>query len=233
MAISKNEWRVGLVDDDALTLAALRSLIDARLSTDGISVAWAVRSGDKAVDMCVDRGARPDAVLVDMSMDEVDGAMTLCCIRHFSDRIVLLAMTSHSLNRYRNQARFNGAQALLDKADFAGLTRCLRDCAAGRPYVQDGFPAPSHGIPITDGPTLATGRATHIDAERHGMVPLSARETEVMDWTIEGLTAKEVAEKMALSEPTVKTHIRHAIAKLQVRNKFQAIRVWSEMRRNG
>uniref|UniRef100_UPI0037C17DCE response regulator transcription factor n=1 Tax=Bifidobacterium rousetti TaxID=2045439 RepID=UPI0037C17DCE len=54
-----------------------------------------------------------------------------------------------------------------------------------------------------------------------------------MDWTIEGLTAKEVAEKMALSEPTVKTHIRHAIDKLQVRNKFQAIRVWSEMRRNG
>ena len=59
---------------------------------------------------------------------------------------------------------------------------------------------------------------------------LSPRETEVLDWTIEGLTAKEVAARMALSEATVKTHLRHAIRKLGVGNKLQLIRAWTQFR---
>ena len=59
---------------------------------------------------------------------------------------------------------------------------------------------------------------------------LSPRETEVLDWTIEGLTAREVAARMALSEATVKTHLRHAIRKLGVGNKLQLIRVWTQFR---
>ncbi|KFI51867.1 response regulator transcription factor [Bifidobacterium callitrichos] len=220
-----HDWRLGLVDDDALTLAALSSLVRSRFADGGMSVAWSVRSGDEAVDLCLDRSTRPDAVLVDMGMDDVDGAMTMRRIRRLSTRIMLLAMTSHSLTRYRELARSSGAAVLLDKADFSGLACCLRDCAAGR-KPRNGFGTVTQG-------SLSTGEQASPLSGSRTVRSLSAREMEVMDWTIEGLTAKEVAAKMAISEPTVKTHIRHVIIKLRVRNKLQAIRLWSEMRRDG
>lgn len=134
--------RLGLVDDDPLTLAALRALANGWRAEHGMAVVWAVRSGDEAVERCVDVHSRPDVVLVDMGMDGVDGAATCARIRLCSDSIVLLAITCHSLRHYRDAARRSGAQALLDKADMAGLRRCLAACAAGEPYVQDGFPSP-------------------------------------------------------------------------------------------
>lgn len=209
--------RLGLVDDDPLTLAALRALANGWRAEHGMAVVWAVRSGDEAVDRCVDVHSRPDVVLVDMGMDGVDGAATCARIRLCSDSIVLLAITCHSLRHYRDAARRSGAQALLDKADMAGLRRCLAACAAGEPYVHDGFPSPARAYRLA----RAQGR-TH---------PLSEREAEVMDWTVRGLTAREVADRMGLSESTVKTHVRHAITKLGVRGKLQAIMAWSELRR--
>lgn len=213
-------YRIGLVDDDALTLAALHALITQRLAGEGVSVAWTTRSGETAIDLCVDERSRPDAVLVDMGMDDVDGASVLERIRRFSSRIMLLAMTSHSLNRYRASAQRAGAGILLDKSDIAGLLCCLRDCVSGdlRPSP-DGISSPAAAV------------VGYSDCESSAPRSLSSREAEVMDWTIEGLTAKEVSLKMSVSESTVKTHIRHAIEKLQVRNKLQAVRAWSEIRR--
>ena len=208
--------RVGLVDDDVLTLAALRSLLTNRLSKYGISVIWSVRSGDAAVDRCLDERSRPDIVLVDMGMDHVDGAMTCRRIRRYSSTIVLLAMTSHALTHYADNARCSGAQALLDKADVDCLLRRLTAYSVGEDYVQEGFPTPQQAHAGKQ--LLAGGTETS----------LSSREREVMDWSVQGLTAAEVSYKMSISEATVKTHIRHAIAKLGVRNKLQAVRAWNE-----
>ena len=55
--------RLGLVDDDPLTLAALHALVNGWRAEHGMAVVWAVRSGDKAVDRCVDSRTRPDVVL--------------------------------------------------------------------------------------------------------------------------------------------------------------------------
>lgn len=211
-------WCLGLVDDDALTLMALSALIKSNLSDNGISVAWAARSGDEAVDKCIERTTCPSAVLVDMGMDVVDGAMTMRRIRRVSARIMLLAMTSHSLAKYRDTARSSGAWELLDKADFPGLARCLLDYATGR---RTGIPS-QHAVIAPEISTCSLAKPS-----------LSIREIEVMDWTIEGLTAKEVATKMSVSESTVKTHIRHVISKLQARNKLHAMSLWSEIRRKG
>ena len=214
------DLRVGIIDDDALTLAALRSVVNGMAPRHGTVVIWTSRSGDEAVDLCVDRRSRPDVVLVDMNMDGVDGGMVCQRIRHFSDRIVIYGMTAHSLRRYEHVTRRFGAQALLDKADVQGLQRCLADCAAGRTYIQQGFSSPGQAYRLLTVPGAVN--ATSLE--------LSPRETEVLDWTIEGLTAKEVAARMALSEATVKTHLRHAIRKRGVGNKLQLIRVWTQFR---
>lgn len=211
--------RVGIVDDDPMTLYVLHGIINGLSDRYGITVAWSVRDGETAVDMCVDGSSRPDVLLVDMGMDDVDGGMVCQRVRHFSDDMVIYGLTSHSLQRYSDTARQSGAQALLDKADAETLRHCLIGCASGGIYVQHGFETPSHAH-------------QRLSARRARGVPgsLSPREVEVLDWTVEGLTAKEVADRMALSESTVKTHIRHAIAKLGVRNKFQLIHVWSQRR---
>ena len=127
-------------------------------------------------------------------MDGIDGGMVCQRIRHYSSHIIIYGMTAHSLRRYEHVARRFGAQALLDKADVQGLQRCLADCAAGRTYIQQGFSSPGQAYRLLTVPGAVN--ATSLE--------LSPRETEVLDWTIEGLTAKEVAARMALSEATVK-----------------------------
>lgn len=231
--VAEGNWRLGLVDDDALTLAALSALVRSNLSDNGVSVMWAVRSGEEAVDRCVELRTRPDAVLVDMGMDDVDGAMTMRRIRRVSARIALLAMTSHSLTGYRSLARSSGAMILIDKADFSGLARCLRDCAEGRLTTEDVLTPIQGSTPITGQTASHAETKVSLPPEPRTPYSLSARETEVMDWTIRGLTAKEVAAKMAVSESTVKTHIRHVIVKLRAKNKLQAMCLWSEIRRDG
>lgn len=211
---------VGIVDDDALTLAALRAVINGMAPQYGIDVIWTSRSGDKAIAWCVDRRSRPDVVLVDMNMDGIDGGMVCQRIRHYSSHIIIYGMTAHSLRRYEHVARRFGAQALLDKADVQGLKRCLAYCAKGRIYVQQEFSSPGQAHRLLTSSTTVNASSAK----------LSPRETEVLDWTIEGLTAKEVAVRMALSETTVKTHLRHAMHKLGVGNKLQLIRAWTQFR---
>lgn len=209
---------VGIVDNDPLTLLALRAMVN-RLSNH-VVVTWAVRDGDEAVERCVGIDDRPNVLLVDMSMDGVDGGTVCQRIRHLTHDIVIYGMTSHSPRQYTGIAQRFGAQALLDKADAGQLRRCLIACAEGTAYVQNGF----------DSPAQAHRRLSSARRPSEANVPLSPRETEILDWTIEGLTAREVARKMAISESTVKTHIRHAIAKLGVHSKLQLIRTWTQYR---
>ncbi|KAB8292024.1 response regulator transcription factor [Bifidobacterium avesanii] len=230
-------FRIGVVDNDAMVLVALRAILRQRLEPFGITIAWAVRGGEEAVQRCVDVASRPDLVLVDMGMDDVDGATVCRRIRMLSDRIALLAMTSYSLNRYRDAAMRAGAQALLDKADTDMFVRRIVACAEGRPYAEDGFPTPAQAHR-----RLCAGHAAGRSSGHGGAGPgadeqsnallrgLSDKEIEVMDYCIQGYTSREVAAKLGLTESTVKTHVRHAIAKLGVRNKLQAVQRWTALR---
>lgn len=211
---------IGLVDDDAMALMALSSLIRRRLGNIGVKVRWAERSGVAAVERCVDRHTRPDVVLVDMGMDDVDGAEVCRRLRRLSNRLVVLCITSHSLARYGPIAREAGAQALLDKANWGDVEQCLRQCAVdGDAYAQNGFPTPAKAC-----------CAAWASSVERSPDKLSVREREIMDLTVQGRTAKEVAAVLCISESTVKTHVRSVIAKLGVRNKYQAISRWNEMK---
>lgn len=224
-------YRIGVVDNDAMTLMALRSLLESRLKKHRIALIWAVRSGSEAVERCVlaKPSERPDLVLADMGMDDVDGAAVCRRIRAFSDRIVLLGMTSYSLNRYRGMACAAGAQALLDKADFAAMESVLRAWANGQTIVESGFmtPGEAHRALCGSGGRRA---GTGDDDGILGGDGFTAKEIEVMDRCIQGYTSREVAQQLGLTESTVKTHIRHVIAKMGVRNKLQAVQRWTSLR---
>ena len=106
--------RVGLVDDDVMTLAAMRAVINAQLGGFGVNVIWALKDGNAAVERCIDQRSRPQVVLIDMDMDHIDGSQVCRRIRLFSPTIVVYAMTAHTLGRYAAIARDSGAQALFD-----------------------------------------------------------------------------------------------------------------------
>lgn len=211
----KSLLRVGLVDDDVMTLAAMRSIINVQLGGFGVNVIWALKDGNAAVECCIDQRSRPQVVLIDMNMDHIDGSQVCRRIRLFSPTIVVYAMTAHTLGRYTAIARDSGAQALFDKSDVTTWKQCLLDCAAGHIYIAPGFhPSNQQVVKVRS-------------AQRNSPFDLlTEKETEVLNLSAEELTAKEVAERMALTESTVKTHIRHAIDKLGARNKLDLIRMW-------
>ena len=213
---------IGLVDDDPMTLVVLASIFGKRLRDQGIRVVWTAHDGDSAIDRCVCHASETNLVLVDMGMDDVDGPTVCQRIRRFSSTIVIYAITAHSLLHYAQAAAGNGAQALFDKADIATLRQAVIDCAAGQVFIGEGFPMPSDSLP----PLPETSSPTHVGQA------LSPKETEILDLTCEGLTAREVAEALGVSESTVKTHIRHAIGKTGVRNKAQLVGWWTK-ERNG
>ena len=217
--MGQEPYRIGIVDDDLMTLIGLRAVIVSQRSefANNVEISWAVRSGCDAIDRCVNESTRPNMVLVDMCMDGDSGAFICRRIRSYSAKMVIIAITSHSLNKYRNAAREAGAQALMDKADARGIRKCIYDYARGKEYIEA-----SYETPLEAYRKIANGRN-----KNDGI--LSEKEKEVMNLCIRGMTSKEVAKKLGLSESTIKTHIRHTIVKLGVGNKLQAVQKWTEI----
>lgn len=211
--------KIGLVDNDFMTLLALKAIIMKCFAEEAAKITWSERRGEIALDKCLDSITRPDVLFVDMDMDDIDGAELCTRVRRYSSCIVLYGMTAHSLHEYEGQAMRCGMQALLDKASIGSLRKVISGLIDDDVYIQEGFRSP--------------GKAFQ-DLKRN-VCPkesLSPREIEVLDLTIDGHTAHEVAEIMGLADSTVKTHIRKSIQKLGVRNKLQLIRTWSRRRLN-
>lgn len=211
--------KLGLVDNDCMTLLALRAVIMKYFNASKVDVIWSERHAEEALNKCLNSATRPDAILVDMDMDDIDGVTFCKRIRCYSDHIVLYAMTAHSLREYEGQARSCGAQALLDKADIKSLCNAIIGLVDNDLYIQDGFKGPHEA-------------SKNLMGRVYAEEGLSRREVEVLDLTINGLTAREVAKSMGLSESTVKTHIKKSIRKLGARNKFQLVKIWSQKRWN-
>ncbi|MCH9276288.1 response regulator transcription factor [Bifidobacterium amazonense] len=207
---------MAFADNDPLTLIALRAMMRAVLPE--IPVIWSTRDGNEAVANSLAHATRPTLLLVDMDMDGLPGDRVCRSIRERTSDVILLCMTAHSLDRYRTIAKESGAQALLDKADTATMTNVIRAWIHGEMPIRDTFDAPQKAY---DRLSKALTRTTL----------LSATERQVMDLCAEGKTSKAIAEILGKSEPTVKTHIRHAIAKLGASSKLDASIMWMQQRR--
>ncbi len=200
------EIRILLVDDDPLVRSGLRLMLEA--SPDLLVVAD-VGSGEEAVPAI--QAHRPDVVLLDYRMGELDGISTTQEVRRLDRPPKVVLLTTFDMDDLPVRAVRAGADGfLLKTAGPDEITRAVRDAAAGHAP----FSPESAGHVMAHVRDDAAGGRRQ-DAARRVSV-LSEREREICVLLAHGYTTAGAATRMHLAESTVKTHLRAAEAKLGV-----------------
>ncbi|MEU3572234.1 response regulator transcription factor [Kitasatospora sp. NPDC036755] len=207
--------RVLLVDDEELLRLAFGMILRAEPDMEPVGEA---ADGAAAVELA--RRLRPDVVLMDVRMPGTDGiAATRQLLRELPGTRVLV-LTTFDLDAYAFDALRAGASGfLLKNCRPEELLRAIRDVARGDAVVSprvtrrllDRF---AHRLP-------AGGDGGGGAAER--LRVLTAREREVLLGAARGLTNAELAAALGLAEPTVKKHLGRVMAKLDLRDRVQAV----------
>jgi DNA-binding NarL/FixJ family response regulator len=224
--------RVVLADDQAVVRDGLALLL--RASAD-IELLAAAADGQQAVEYCVE--LRPDVALLDLRMPKLDGAQVTAALATQAPEVRVLILTTFADDDAVLPALRAGAVGYLTK-DTTGeaLVAAIADVAAGRtvldPAVQrrlvelataggtpsterdPSAPAPSAPAPSAPAPSaMHAAPAASTEAEAAG---LTRREVDVVRLVAEGLTNRQIARRLVVSEATVKTHLNHVLSKLDV-----------------
>ncbi|MDH6521525.1 DNA-binding NarL/FixJ family response regulator [Streptomyces sp. SAI-208] len=205
--------RVVIADDQALVRTGFRMI----LAADGIEVVGEATDGEEAV--AVVRRTLPDVVLMDIRMPGTDGLEATRRILgpdtpSTPPRIIIL--TTYDLDQYVYGALAVGASGfLLKDVTPEHLSAAVRLVRSG-----DALLAPSITRRLVERFAMPTGRKTTLHRD---LSTLTRRELEVLESLARGLSNAELAARFHLSEATVKTHVTHILAKLQLRDRAQAV----------
>jgi DNA-binding NarL/FixJ family response regulator len=204
--------RVLIADDHPLFRDGLRSLLEAR----GIEVVGEARNGREAVDQA--RRLTPDVVLMDLGMPEVNGlaATRLMSAQLPAIKVVILTASEDDADLF--EAIKSGAQGYLFKnLDSDELFRLLEGVAHGEPALTPGLARKLLGEFARPAPAAAR-------APVETPSTLTDREREVLDLLVQGVTTnRELAERLVVTENTVKYHLRNILDKLHVQNRAQVV----------
>ena len=204
--------RVLIADDQALLRGSFKVLLD--LAPD-ISVVGEAGTGAEAVELA--RGERPDVVLMDVRMPQMDGieATRLICDATPTAHTRVLILTTFDLDEYVYAALRAGASGfLLKEARPDDLIAAIRVVAAG-----DGLLAPSVTARLIA--EFAARPAGRPPAVRLNGV--TDREREVLTLVARGLSNSEIGDHLQLTMATVKTHVGRLLGKLQARDRAQLV----------
>jgi two-component system, NarL family, response regulator DesR len=195
--------RVLLAEDQDLVRGAMAALLS--LEPD-IEVVAEVDRGDEVLAAAL--ANRPDVALLDIEMPGSDGITAAGELRERLPGCRVLILTTFGRPGYLRRAMASGASGfMLKDAPASELAVAIRRTAAGERVVD---------------PELA------VQALSDGDSPLSAREAEVLLATSDGSSVAQVAQRLFLSEGTVRNHLSAAIQKLNARNRMEAARIARE-----
>ena len=203
--------RVGVVDDQALVRTGFVMILEVEPD---IEVVFDAANGRAAVELV--RRHRPDVVLMDIRMPELDGIeATRIITTEQPDGPCILMLTTFDLDEYVYDAIRAGASGfLLKDTPPDDLVAAVRVLAAG-----DALLAPSVTRRLIE--QFAAGSTTPVPAP--GLDDLTERETEVLKLMARGLSNAEIAARLFVGETTVKTHVSRVLMKLDVRDRVQAV----------
>lgn len=203
--------RVVVADDQALVRTGFRMI----LTGDGIEVVAEATNGVEAIEAV--RRTRPDVVLMDIRMPEMDGLEATRRILNGTDagpRVIIL--TTFDLDHYVYAALSAGASGfLLKDVTPEHLVAAVRMVRAG-----DALLAPAITRRLVE---RFASRSPETATIHRDLAALTSRELEVLQRLARGLSNAELAAELHLAEATVKTHVARILAKLGLRDRVQAV----------
>jgi two-component system, NarL family, nitrate/nitrite response regulator NarL len=207
--------RVLLVDDTALFRTAIAELVDAQ---EGLAVVGEAENGLEAVEKA--RALKPDVVVMDVEMPVMDGVQATRLIREQMPGVKVVMLTvSEADDHLFDAIRFGAQGYLLKNLRPAELYDLVRAVMRNEPPLSPAIAGRLLGQ-IRDGSALASMPVVP-DAPPETPT-LTKRELEVLQLVADGLSNKEIASSLFITEGTVKNHVHNALEKLQLENRTQA-----------
>lgn len=205
--------RVLLVDDQELIRRGLRMVLEEQPD---LEIVGEAADGEQAVRQVGE--VDPDVVVMDVRMPGLDGVEATRRITAGS-RARVLVLTTFDLDEYAFSAlRYGASGFLLKDVPPDQLSSAIRNIAAG-----DAVVAPSVTRRLLDAYAARLPDLRHPPAGADPLRALTEREREVLVEVAAGLSNSEIAAKLYLAEPTVKTHLGRVLSKLGLRDRVQAV----------
>lgn len=199
--------RLAIVEDDAVTRRSLTSIVE---EARGMHCLATCATGEEALKCLPD--LQPDVVLMDINLPHMSG---IECVRRLRERLprtqVLMLTVYEDSDSIFRALRAGASGYLLKRSEPEQLLEGIRDVFQG-------------GSPMTSQiarKVVQTFRAS--DEAQDLSLKLTEREAEILDYLAKGYANKEIADKLQVSVPTVRTHLRSIYEKLHVHSRTEAV----------
>lgn len=198
--------KIVIVDDDNIVAMSLKTIIEA---TGNISVAALGNSGSEAVALY--EQYKPDVLLMDIRMDGMTGLEAGEIILRNDSDAKILYLTTFSDDEYIVKALKTGAKGYILKQDFQGIAPALETIMNGQSVFGDSI--------ISRLPELMRKSNTaEFDLSRYD---ISRKESDIIELVADGLSNREIASELYLSEGTVRNYLSTILEKLGLRDRTQ------------
>ena len=200
---------VMIVDDHVLLREGLKQILELE---DDIEVVAQAGDGEEAIEKAQEYN--PDVMLLDINMPKINGIETLRRLKDLGINSKTIMLTIHEDREYLFETMKIGANGyVLKDSDADGLIKAIRDVNHGKTYIQ-----PSIASILVE----ELNENDKIDGDYAKIESLTKREYEVLTLVAGGLNNKEIANKLFISEKTVKNHVSNIFKKLEVNDRIQA-----------
>ncbi|HTV82299.1 MAG TPA: response regulator transcription factor [Acidobacteriaceae bacterium] len=199
MAKSPDAIKVLVVDDHPVVRVGLRTMLESEANISVVGMAASAREALTAVQQCA-----PDVVLMDLRMPEMEGTAAIRELRRIQPKLPILVLTNYETDSYIVEALEAGAMGyLLKSTPQAELVSAVEKVHANQRVIPPGIAARL--------------------LENIGRDELSARELEVLALVARGLSNKEIADTLLISDKTVRNHVASCLVKLGAADRTGAV----------
>ncbi|WP_345264464.1 response regulator transcription factor [Nibrella viscosa] len=203
-----------LVDDHSIVRDGIRLLLG---QTEGLEIIEEANDGEEALEKL--KTVRPDLVLMDISLPGMSGIQTTQVISRLYKNTRVLILSMHNNEDYILRSVEAGAFGyILKDSSSEEMVKAIRTIAAGEKY----FSSPVANI-ILNGYMQQLKKGDRADRNRRSK--LSKKEKEILQYLVDGMSSREIAERLQLSVRTVDNHRANMMRRLQVRNAAELVRM--------